>query len=114
MSKPLKVESFSRFSRLAKLSNGHVTYFVAVTLHTKNHRSLTSSRKKKEGVYAIAMGIIHGNVFEHGLRVCPFVACNNLGFTNVRFCGIRGARVPDHLHFYSYLDPAFLPVAENL
>ena len=96
------------------LANGHATYCVAVTRHTETHRSLTSSRTKKEGVYSIAMGLIHGNVFEHGLRVCHFLACNNLGFTNLRLCGIGGARVPDHLHFYSDLGPAFLPVAANL
>ena len=93
---------------------GHATYFVAVTLHTETQRSLTCSRTKKEGVYAISMGIIHGNIFEHGLRLCHFVAFNNLGVTNLRFCGLGGARVPDHLHFYSHLDPAFLPVAANL
>jgi len=96
------------------LANGHATYFVAVTRHTETQRSLTCSRTKKEGVYAISMGIIHGNVFEHGLRLCHFVAFNNLGVTNLRLCGLGGARVPDHLHFYSHLDPAFLPVAANL
>ena len=91
-----------------------MTYCVAEPIQTKNHRSLRAKETKKEGVYAISMGIIHGNVFEHGLRLCHFVAFNNLGVTNLRLCGIGGARVPDHLHFYSDLDPAVLPVAANL
>ena len=57
------------------------------------------------------MGIIHGNSFEHGLRFCHFVAFNNLDFTNVRVCGVGESRIPDHLHFYCNLDPAFLSVA---
>ena len=59
------------------------------------------------------MGIIHGNSFEHGLRVCHFVASHNLGLTNVRFCDIGRARISDHLHFHSDLDPAFLRVAAH-
>ena len=99
---------------LCKTTSRRVTYFVARPIQTKIHRGLRAKETNKEGVYAISMGIIHGNVFEHGLRVCHFVACNNLGFTNLRLCGIGGARVPDYLHFYSDLDPAFLPVAANL
>jgi hypothetical protein len=60
------------------------------------------------------MGIIHGNSFEHGLRVCDFVASHNLGLTNVRFCDIGRPRVSDHVYFYSDLDPAFLRVAAHV
>jgi hypothetical protein len=59
------------------------------------------------------MGIIYGNSFEHGLRVCHFVAFNNLGFANVRLCGVGESRFPDHMHFYSNLDPAVLRVAAH-
>ena len=59
------------------------------------------------------MGIIHGNSFEHGLRICHFVAFNNLGLANVRLCGVGESRIPDHLHFYCDFDPAFLPVAAH-
>ena len=57
------------------------------------------------------MGIIHGNVFEHGLRVCHFVAFNNLGSTTVRFCDIGRARISDHVHFYGHIDSSLVSVA---
>jgi hypothetical protein len=57
------------------------------------------------------MGIIHGNVFEHSLRVCYFVAFNNLGSTTLRFCDIGWARLSDHVHFYGYIDSSLLSVA---
>ena len=60
------------------------------------------------------MGIIHGNVFEHGLRVCHFVAFNNLGFTNVRFCDHGRARISDHMYFYSYIDSSLVSVAADV
>ena len=105
--------SLSRFSPYAKQLNGHATYFVADTIHSKTQRCLTISRTKKEGVYAISMGIIHGNNFKHGLRVCHFVASNNLGLTTIWVCGIGESRISDHLYFYSNLDPAFLSVAAD-
>ena len=62
---------------------GDATYFVTRTLHTKIQRYLTNNRTKKEGVYAISMGIIHGNIFEHVLRVCHLVVINNLDSTSI-------------------------------
>ena len=60
------------------------------------------------------MGIIHGNNFEHGLRVCHFVAPDNLALTTIRVCGIGESRISDHLYFYSNLDPAFLCMAAHV
>ena len=60
------------------------------------------------------MGIIHRNGFEHSLRFCNFVAFNNLGLTHVRICDNGRARIPNNMHFYSDLDPAFLLVATNV
>jgi hypothetical protein len=60
------------------------------------------------------MGIIHGNVFEHSLRVCHFVAFNNLGSTTVRFCDIGRARFSDHLYFYGYIDSSLVSVATDV
>ena len=57
------------------------------------------------------MGIIHGNIFEHSLRVCHLVAAHNLDSTTVRFCDIGRARLSDHMYFYNYINFAFLPVA---
>jgi hypothetical protein len=57
------------------------------------------------------MGIIHGNIFEHSLRVCHFVAFNNLGSTTLRFCNIGRARLSDHLYFYGYIYSSFVFVA---
>ena len=91
----------------------YATYIVTHTIHTKTQRLPTSGRKKKEGVYAISMGIIHGNNFEHSLRVCHFVASNNLGLTAIWVCGIGESGLSDHLHFYCNLDPAFLRVAAH-
>ena len=59
------------------------------------------------------MGIIHRNILEHGVRICHFVAAHNLGFADVRLCGIGESRISDHLHFYSNLDPALLSVAAH-
>ena len=57
------------------------------------------------------MGIINRNVFKHSLRVCHFVASNNMGFTNVRFCDYGRARLSDHVYFYGYIDSSFVSVA---
>ena len=59
------------------------------------------------------MGIIYGNNFEYGLRVCHFVACNNLGLANVWVCGIGESRISDYLHFYCDFGPTFLRVAAH-
>jgi hypothetical protein len=72
---------------------------------------MSHKQQKKEGVYAISMGIIHGNVFEHSLRVCHFVAAHNLGSTTVRFCHIGRARLSDHVYFYGYIDSSLVSVA---
>ena len=60
------------------------------------------------------MGIIHRNILEHGLRVCHLVAAHNLGFADVRLCGIGESRLSDHLYLYSHLNPAFLSVAAHV
>jgi len=57
------------------------------------------------------MGIIHGNIFKHSLRVCHFVAINNLGSTTVRFCDNGRARISDHVYFYGDLDSSLVSVA---
>ena len=57
------------------------------------------------------MGIIHGNIFEHGLRVCHFVAFNNLGSTTLRICDIGRARISDHVYFYGHIDSSLVSVA---
>lgn len=73
-----------------------------------------NSRAKKEGVYANTMGIILGNSFEHGLRICHLVAFNNLGLTDVRICDNGRARISDHMHFYGDLGASFLRVAAHV
>ena len=60
------------------------------------------------------MGIIHGNIFEHSLRVRHFVASYNLGTANVRFCGFGGSRLSDHVYFYGDLDSSLVSVAADV
>ena len=93
---------------------GRATYFVLHTIHTQTQRYLTSSRLEKEGVYADTMGIIYGDNSEYSLRFCHLVASDNLAPAHVWLCGIGESRIPDHVHFYRNLDPAFLPVAAHV
>ena len=60
------------------------------------------------------MGIVFGNSFEHGLRVCHFVALNNLAAAYVRLCRVGEPGLSDHLYLYRDLGAALLRVAANI
>jgi hypothetical protein len=68
----------------------------------------------KGGVYAITMGIIHGNNTEYGFRFRHLVAYDDLDTAVVRFLYLRRTKLSDYGDFHCCLDFAVLFLAEDL
>ena len=90
------------------------TYFVAPIIHNHTQRCLTKIRTDKEGAYAISMGIVHGNHFEHSVRFRNFLAYDNLDLTPLRFFNICRTRFSDYGDLHSGLDLEILFLAEDI
>ncbi len=89
------------------------TYFVAPTIHNQTQICLTISKTVKEGVYAIPMGIIHGNSIEYSVRLRYFMAYDDLDTAVVRVFDISRTRLSDYGDFHCCLDFAILFLAED-
>ena len=91
----------------------NATYFVAPTIHNGTQKCLTKLRTDKDGVYAITMGIVHGNSFEHSFRLYHFLAYDNLDLTPLRIFSVCWTRFSDYSDLHSSLDLEILFLEEN-
>ena len=91
----------------------NATYLVAPTIHNGTQKCLTKLRTDKEGVYAITMGIVHGNSFEYSVRLYHLLAYDNLDLTPLWFFNICRTRFSDYGDLHSCLDLEVIFLAEN-
>ncbi len=89
------------------------TYFVAPIIHNHTQRCLTKYGKDKGGDYAISMGIVHGNYFEHSVRLRNLLAYDKLDLTPLRLFSVCRTRFSDYGDLHSRLDLEVIFLAEN-
>ena len=92
----------------------NATHFVAPIIHNHTQKCLTKIRTYKDGAYAISMGIVHGNHFEHSVRFRNFLAYDKLDLTSLRFFSVCWTRFSDYGDLHSGLDLEVIFLAEDI
>jgi hypothetical protein len=91
----------------------NATHFVAPIIHNHTQRCLTKLRTYKDSAYAISMGIVHGNHFEHSVRFRNFLAYDKLDLTYLRFFSVCWTSFSDYGDLHICLNLEILFLEEN-